>query len=56
MRAVASFLDDADRRFFELTVARSREALGETEFQAALSRGRAMDLVQAIDLALHPEE
>jgi non-specific serine/threonine protein kinase len=56
MRAVASFMDDADRNFFERTVAKSRKALGEIEFQAALSRGRAMDLTQAIDLALHPEE
>jgi hypothetical protein len=54
MKAVASFMDAADRRFYELTVAKSREQLGEEPYLAILARGHQMDFGEAISLALNP--
>lgn len=48
MAAAASFIDAADRRYFELSVVQARDQLGAEAFEAARAKGRAMSLELAI--------
>ena len=52
LEAGASYIDAADRRLNERTVADAVAQLGEAEFAAARAEGRAMTFEQAADYAL----
>lgn len=51
--AGSSYWDAADRRFFELTIAKAREGLGDAAFEAAYAQGHALTFDQASAEALN---
>ena len=55
MAKAASFFDATDRRLYEHTIAKSRDQLGETAFEAERAQGQALSLEQAVEYARQPE-
>jgi hypothetical protein len=52
MAASASYLDSADRIYYERTIAPACVGLDEEAIEAARAKGRAMSMEQAISYAL----
>jgi predicted ATPase/transcriptional regulator with XRE-family HTH domain len=54
MKASASYMDTADRLYYERTVAHVKANLSDAEFAQATAAGRAMTLEEAVVQALQP--